>query len=129
MAQGDGQGVGQILRSLKPGRAKLPLDRFICLAARDAPAVVVTRPFKLHGHALEVNVDAGAGRAQVEILDEAGKPIPGFSGQDAPTRRAVDELRLRPQWKNNRDLSAVKGRVIRIRFSLRNARLYAFQVR
>jgi hypothetical protein len=41
----------------------------------------------------------------------------------------VDDLRFRPAWKNHRNLLALKGKVIRIRFRLRSARLYAFQVR
>ena len=69
-----------------------------------------------------------AGRLQVEILDEDGKAIPGFSGEGAPEYLAVDDLRLKPAWKNNKDLSTLNGKVVRIRFRLRNARLYAFQI-
>ena len=31
-------------------------------------------------------------------------------------------------WKRHADLSALKGRTIRLRFNLRSAKLYAFQV-
>jgi len=40
----------------------------------------------------------------------------------------VDKLRLKPAWKDDKDLSALKGKVVRIRFRLSNARLYAFQI-
>jgi len=116
-------------RHLNIGLAKLRLDGFVCLAANDKPGTVVTKPFKLQGDRLEVNVDASGGRLQVELLDEIGKPIPGFSGDDAPEYRAVDDLRLKPAFKGGKELSNVKGRVLRVRFRLRNARLYAFQVR
>ncbi|MHC4177991.1 MAG: hypothetical protein ACYSWU_10810, partial [Planctomycetota bacterium] len=96
--------------------------------AEDKPGTVVTKPFKLEGRRLEVNVDARAGRVRVGILDENGKAIPGFSGNDATGSRAVDDLRFRPAWKNHKDLSALTGKVVRIRFRLRNARLYAFQI-
>ncbi len=109
------------------GVATLRLDGFVCLEAKDEPGTVVTKPFKLEGSRLEVNVDAQAGRVQVELLDENG-PISGFSGKDAPEYRAVDDLRLKPAWKDNKDLSALKGKVVQIRFRLRNARLYAFQI-
>jgi len=115
-------------RHLNIGLAKLRLDRFICLEAKDKPGTVVTNPFKLEGGALEVNVDARAGHVQVELLDEDGKAIPGFSGKDATEYQAVDNLRLKAAWKNNKDLLALKGKVVRIRFRLRNARLYAFQI-
>jgi hypothetical protein len=77
---------------------------------------------------LQVNVDARAGRIQIEILDADGTPIPEVSGKDATEYQAVDNLRLKPAWKDNKDLSALKGKVVRIRFRLRNARLYAFQI-
>jgi len=63
-----------------------------------------------------------------DYLDADGKAIPGFSGKDAPEYQAMDDLRLKPAWKNDKDLSALKGKVVRIRFRLRNARLYAFQI-
>jgi len=115
-------------RDMKIGLAKLRLDGFLCLAARDKAGMVVTKPFRLEGSGLEVNVDAHAGRIQIEILDENGTPIPGFSGKDATEYQAVDDLRLKPAWKDNKDLSALKGKAVRIRFRLSNAKLYAFQI-
>ncbi len=108
--------------------AKLRLDGFSCLEAKDEPGVVVSKAFKLEGRRLQVNVDARAGRIQVEMLDDNGQAIPGFSGKDATDYQAVDNLRLKPAWKDNRDLSALTGKVVQIRFHLRNARLYAFQI-
>ena len=111
------------------GVATLPLDRFVCLEAKDPPGIVLTKAFRLAGGGLQVNVDARAGRMQVEVLDEGGKGIPGFSGKDAADYPTVDELRFKPAWKDHQDLSALSGRVVRFRFRLHNARLYAFQVR
>ncbi|MAV37955.1 MAG: hypothetical protein CMJ59_21155 [Planctomycetaceae bacterium] len=111
------------------GLATLPLDRFIGLEAKDKPGVVVTKPFRLMGDSLQVNVDARGGRIQVEVLGEGGKGIPGFSGKDAAEYPTVDELRFKPAWKDHQDLSALSGRVLCFRFRLHNARLYAFQVR
>jgi hypothetical protein len=115
-------------RDMKIGLAKLRLDGFVCLEARDAPGTIVTKPFELQGDRVAVNVEAGSGRVRVELLDEGGTPIPGFSGTGAPEIRHVDELRLRPVWKGTEDLSSLKGTVVRLRFRLRNARLYAFQI-
>jgi len=109
-------------------RASWPRDRLVALQAKDKAGTIETRPFKLEGRRLEVNVDAEDGWLQVEILDEAGKAIPGFSGKDAPEYEAVDNLRFKPAWKNHKDLSVLSGKVVRVRFRLRGARLYAFQI-
>ncbi|HAA61692.1 MAG TPA: hypothetical protein DCE39_12260 [Planctomycetaceae bacterium] len=111
------------------GVATLPLDRFICLEAKDTPGEVLTKPFRLSGNTLQVNVDARAGRVRVEVLDENSRPIPGFSGDDAVEYQAVDELRFKPAWKGQKDLSPLSGQVVRLRFCLHNARLFAFQLR
>jgi len=113
-------------RDLKIGLAKLRLDGFVCLQAKDKPGVVVTRPFKLQGSTLLVNVGATDGEVLVEVLDAEGSPIPGFSASEGRTYEGVDELRLMPGWKSVRDLSGLKGKVIRLRFHLRNAKLYSF---
>jgi hypothetical protein len=113
-------------RHLNIGLAKLRLDGFVCLAAADKPGVVVTKPFKCEGDMLEVNVDAKDGSVRVELLDENGKAIPGFSGAAAKQYKGADELRLTPQWKSGGVLSSLKGKTIKLKFTLQNARLYAF---
>ena len=87
----------------------------------------MTKTFKLKGDKLQVNVNAVAGNVKVELLDPTGKPIPGFSGDAAKTYRGYDNLRLEPKWKGQVDLSAIKGKNVRLRFHLTNAKLYAFQ--
>ncbi len=113
-------------RDLKIGLAKLRLDGFICLEAKDKPGAVVTKPFKLEGDSLAVNVDAKAGWVQIELLDETGKEIPGFSGKAAKQYKGADELRLTPQWKSGGDLSSLKGKTVKLKFTLQNAKLYSF---
>jgi hypothetical protein len=110
----------------KIGLAKLPLDRFICQKAGDKVGTITTNPFKLAGDKLHVNVDARDGWVQVELLDETGREIPGFSGKAAARHRAKDELRLVPQWKSRGDLSPLKGKTVKLKFTLQNAKLYAF---
>jgi len=107
------------------GLAKLPLDRFIGLVAGQEFGTVVTKPFRLEGDRLQLNVDAKLGELQVEVLDAGGHPIAGYGGDDAMTYRNVDELRLSPRW--SKQLPEIRGRDIRLRFRLRNAGLYAFQ--
>ncbi|MBM4072102.1 MAG: hypothetical protein FJ271_24725 [Planctomycetes bacterium] len=111
------------------GLAKLRLDGFVCLEAKAKLGTVVTRPFLQEGKELQVNVDAKRGEVMVGVLDEKGQPIRGFSGDDARNAGNIDELRWQPRWKSDADFAALKGRTIRLKFTLQNARLYAFQVR
>ena len=106
------------------GLAKLRLDGFVSLTARKELGIVTTKPFELTGDQLVVNVDASQGWVRVEVLDRNGSPLSGFSGDSAPAKANFDELR----WKNRTDLSTLRGQVVRLRFHLRNARLYAFQM-
>ena len=112
------------------GLATLRLDGFVFLKAGTKEGVLVTKPFRLDGNCLEMNVDAKAneGKFRVEVLDESGNAIPGYSGRDAPSFQNVDSLRFRPRWKGTADLSALQGKTIRLRFRLRRSRLYAFQI-
>jgi hypothetical protein len=107
------------------GLATLRLDGFVALAARDEPGVIVTKPFRLKGERLLANVDARSGGFRVEILDAGGEPISGLSRADAERYEGVDELRLEPGWRT--ELLELKGQVIRLRFWLRNAKLYSFE--
>lgn len=110
------------------GLATLRQDGFVCLEAKEQEGTVVTRPFRLQGTRLEVNLSAPNGQAGVEILDARGEPIAGYSGPAATTSQNVDELCWKPTWNAAKDLTALKGRTICLRFRMRNARLFAFRV-
>jgi len=103
------------------GLAKLPLDRFIGQRAGESIGTVTTKAFQLEGDRLEVNIDAKNGWLQIELLDEFGNGIPGYSA----THKGANELRLVPSWKTGR-LSERQGTVVKLRFTLRNATLFAF---
>jgi hypothetical protein len=79
------------------------------------------------GDRLELNFDGSAGGwARVEILGAAGKPIPGFTEQQAGkiTGNAVAK---KVSWAGKDDLTSLKGMPVRLRFVMRDAKLYAFQ--
>ncbi len=52
-----------------------------------------------------------------------------FSGDAAATTEGIDSVRFRPTWRNQPDLSALTGKLVQLRITLQNARLYAFQIR
>ena len=100
------------------------------LKAGTKEGVLVTKPFRLDGNTLEINIDAKAdkGEFHVEVLDANGKAISGYSGRNAILFRNIDSLRFRPRWKGASDLSALQGKTIRLKFHLRRSKLYAFQI-
>ena len=110
------------------GLATLRLDGFASLSAGPDAGMVTTKPFKLEGNELEVNVDASGGQVSVEVQDDAGRPIPGFTRQDCQAIKSNDGVRLQPKWARHADLVSLNGNVIRLRFDFQNARLYAFKV-
>ena len=104
------------------GLATLKLDRFISLSTKGTQfGSILTKPFQLAGSRLQVN--ANGEYIQVEVLDENAKTIPGHTAQSGQ----IDALRWEPNWANGRDLAALKGKLVRLRFQLRNAKLFAFQ--
>tara|TARA_Y100001933_G_scaffold55720_1_gene55224 strand:+ start:1274 stop:1534 length:261 start_codon:yes stop_codon:yes gene_type:complete len=80
----------------------------------------LTKPFRLEGSQLQVN---GQGEnIRVEVLDKTGR-ITHTADSDK-----LDALRWEPRWQDDRDLGSAKGKIIQLRFHLKNARLYAIQV-
>ena len=109
------------------GRIKIRRDGFV---SQDAPVeggMLTTRPFELQGNRLEVNMDASSrGGLRVAILDEEGRALPGFSGEDAD-RLDRNDLRKVATWKGNSTLSTLRGKTVRLRFIGEAVKLYAFQ--
>jgi len=108
------------------GLVRMPRDRYVAREAGERPGCLVTPPVVLDADEMTLNVAAKGGEARVELRDEAGKPLPGLSWQDcAPITE--DRLAAAVAWKQ--PLRSVRGRIIRLAFSLRNARLFAFDLR
>ena len=113
-------------RHLNIGLATLPRDRFIGLAAGSDRGTIVTRPFRLQGDELRLNVAASKGEVGVALSTQSGEPIDGFARKDSAPARAVDELDWIPRW--SRPLRSLRGRTVRLHIDLRNAVVYAFQL-
>ena len=110
-------------------------NRGVAHEAGDEWGHVTTKPFRLDGGTLEVNIDASEGGFLVEILDADNQPYVDsakkleFDWDNNRIYRNVDGLRLQPRWRGDRNLESLVGKVVRLRFCLRNAKLYAFQIR
>jgi hypothetical protein len=111
------------------GRAVLRLDGFVSADAPYEGGELTTPLLRFAGDRLELNLDTSAGGgARVELLDEQGTPIPGLSGDAAPWL-VGNSVRFPVAWTGDGDLSSWAGKPIRLRFLLRDCKLYAFQFR
>ena len=93
-------------------------DGFISLDAGEKEGVLVLKPFVLTGGPLHVNVDARGGELRAEVFGEGGthlvsEPVTG------------DQPRAEVRWPDG-DLAAFQDRVVTLRFTLRQARLYSY---
>ena len=88
---------------------------------------MVTPPIEFAGNRLQLNIDCGAmGEAWVELQDETGKPLPGYTLEDAVS---VDRNSVAQEvwWRSGPDVGSLAGRPVRMRVRMRSAKLYAFQ--
>jgi hypothetical protein len=97
------------------------LDGFVSLGAGPEGGVAVTRPLTFKGARLRLNLQA-KGSVKVAILDESGKPIPGFEAEVTG-----DSVEREAAFAGGADLSSLEGKPVRLRFELRDAKLFAFQ--
>ena len=103
------------------------LDGFVSADADYQGGEIISRPIRFQGTHLELNMDASAGGSvQVEVLDAQGKPIPGFTLEDADSL-AGNSVRRVVTWKGASDVSSLQGRIVRLHWKLRDVKLYAFQ--
>ena len=108
-------------------RAILRLDGFMSADAAYEGGTLTTPSMVFSGSHLELNLDTSAGgMARVEILDERGKPISGFTSLDTDELNG-NSVRMRVSWRGSQDVSKLAGKPVKLRFELRNCKLYAFQ--
>jgi len=108
-------------------RAVLRLDGFISADSAYTGGELTTKPLVFEGRELQLNVATGAGgTVQVEIQDGASNPIEGFAVGDA------DEINgnytgILASWNGKSDVSSLAGRVVKLRFLMRDSKLHSFQ--
>lgn len=114
------------IRNSSTAWAKLRWDGFASLDAGSERGELRTKFLRFDGSELRVNVDTKGGQLRVELQDENGSPIPGFSLNDSIPLSA-DGVSTTVRWQNEPSLKALSNLPIRIRFELRNGSLYSFQ--
>jgi hypothetical protein len=106
------------LTDVWPAGTTRPVTRF--------PAAVITRPVKFLGAHCFVNADI-AGSLRVELLNREGNTIPGF-GADQCEPITGNATNLPVRWRGGPPLADLSNTVVRFKFVLDRARLYAFWV-
>ena len=108
-------------------RYVMRLDGLASVSASAVPGELLTRPFTFKGSQLELNfATSAAGGIRVEVLDASGEVVPGFSRDDG-IELIGNEIERSVEWTGGRDLSALEGMPIRLRFLMRDADLYSFR--
>lgn len=81
------------------------------------------------GSQLTINCSTAAeGSVRVEIQNAPGEPIPGFALADC-SAISGDALDDTVTWNQRADVSQLAGQPIRLKFTMHDADLYAFQFR
>ena len=114
-------------KSSRLRRYTLRLDGFVSAQAPYKGGELVTKPIVFSGDELQLNfASSAAGGIRVEIQNEDGQPIEGFSLKDCPAIFG-DAIDRTVTWRNGADVSSLAGKSVRLRFQLKDADLYAFQ--
>ena len=119
---------GQMEKRVKRlGRATWQRDRFVALSAGGSGSVTTRSLIPPEGAVdLEINTDASQGRIRVELCNENGTVVDGFSG-DGCVPLTADDLHWRVRWKTGHKVDPEKP--VKIRFILEKARIYSFTFR
>ena len=89
----------------------------------DAEAVITTEALALDGNTVGITADVqDGGSVRVAILDEAGKQ----QAMSEPIGGTVTDFPVK--WAGSGDLERLRDEKIRLKFQLRDAKLYAFQI-
>lgn len=110
-------------------RLLLRTDGFVSVNAPWAGGEMVTKPIVFSGRMLEINYrTSAAGFVRVEIQTAEGEPIPGYALDDCP-EIIGDEIERIVTWKQGPDVSRLAGQLVRLRFVMKDADLFALQFR
>jgi hypothetical protein len=103
------------------------IDGFVSLNTGDVPGSARTAPVTVNGNRLRLNLDPGAlGELRVGLLDDDGKPLPGFSLDKCdPLQR--NETGATVTWDGRGDLGILQGRAVRLAFVSTRTKLYSFR--
>lgn len=106
-------------------RFKQRLDGFVSLDAGTQGGTFTTKPLIFTGDRLVLNMKAN-GAVRAGLLDESGKPVPGYAVEDCEAL-TTDSTAAEVKWKGKTSVGPLAGLVVRLKIELRDAKLYALQ--
>lgn len=110
---------------MSTGLATMRRDGFVSVKSNEQ-GFLLTRNLSFDGQYLFVNADV-KGQLRVEILDENGQVLPGYSRADGvPFKGNSTEHRI--TWKGKKDLKGLREKPVKFRFYLDDGELYSFWV-
>ncbi len=105
-------------------RLALRTDGFVSVNAPYAGGEMTTKPLAFTGQKLVINfATSAAGDIRIELMDLDGKPIPGYSIDDADMMIG-DEIERSVTWKNQ---SALPQSPVRLHAVMKDADLYSIR--
>lgn len=111
-------------------RYRLATDRFASVHAQHRSGCeFVTKSLRITGKELYLNFGtSAAGSIRVEVLDLTGIPVSGYGLKDS-LEMIGNEIERAAEWKQGTDLGSLAGKVVRFRFVMDDADLYALRFR
>ena len=123
------RGSGLCLASLRP-------DGFAGYepAADETPAIITTNPLVCSGQMLRISADVrGGGSIRVMLVDERDKELAASIAVTSqpekwkwPYEINTEYTDKTVEWIDGRDFSVMNGKVVRLKFVLKDAKLYSF---
>lgn len=102
-------------------------DGFASVNAPYAGGTLVTVPFTFSGDHLELNYStSGAGEIRVELQDESGQPLSGYSLADCDVLIG-DRIAGTVSWRGQQSVARYMAKPVRLHFQMVDADLYSFR--
>ncbi|MCF6283913.1 MAG: hypothetical protein L3K26_01795 [Candidatus Hydrogenedentes bacterium] len=108
-------------------RFTLRIDGFVSAYGPYDGGTLTTKPVIFDGEQLILNFStSAAGSIRIELQEADGTPIPGFTLEDSELVFGDDLARVVP-WKDDKNLAALAGKAVRIKFEMKDADLYSYK--
>lgn len=108
-------------------RYSMRIDGFASLYAGYDGGELITKPFIFSGKELEINYStSAAGEIKIEIQDEKGNPLPGYTLEESQIIIG-NEIKRVVRWNEKAGLEQLNSKPVKLRIFLRDANLYSFK--
>lgn len=107
------------------GLATLRRDGFVSMHT-DGEGTLTTEKIVFDGRYFFLNAEAK--QVQVELLDENGKPIAGFTKGECDGKTELNSTKCEITWGGGKNVESLAGKPVRVKFYVKEGDVYAFWV-